>query len=93
MVRLRVVERVHMPSHLGIVLAIDTAAFYNYSKGRLARCDIVKNLQEGVIDQVNPQAEDVKIQRAHRVRSHDRRPRTDGHKTVEELVWGQVSQP
>jgi hypothetical protein len=60
-VSLGIVGRVYVPSHLGVVLAIDVTVFNDESESSFLGYGVVEYLDEGFIDEVNAQAEDVRI--------------------------------
>ena len=81
-----------MPTHLGVVLAVDTTLFQDEGESNFSGHDVVEYFDEGIIHEVNAQAENIEIQDAHRVRSHNGGLGANGDDVIQEIVRCQISQ-
>jgi hypothetical protein len=80
-----VIERVYMPSHLGVVFPVDTRVFDDESEGSLPSRRIVEDFDERIIREVNTEAEDIEVQDAHCIRGDNGRSSADGDDVIEEI--------
>jgi hypothetical protein len=88
----RVVERVYVPTQLGVVLSIDVTAFGDESESVFPGRDVVEHFDEGIIDEHNADAQNIGVQNAYYVGCDDGRLRAGGSKAFEEVTRCQFSQ-
>jgi len=81
-----------MPAHLGVVLAVDTTLFQDEGESDFPGHDVVEYFDEGIVHEVNAQAENIEVQDADCVRGHNGGLGTNGDDVIQKIVRRQISQ-
>ena len=88
----RFVERVYVPTQLGVVLSIDAIAFNDESESIFPGRDVMEYLDERTIGEGNADAQNIGVQNAYYVGCDDGRLSAGGSKVFEEVTRCQFSQ-
>jgi hypothetical protein len=88
----RFVERVYVPTQLGVILSIDATAFDDESESVFPGRDVMEHFDERIVGEDNADAQNIGVQNAYYVGCDDGRLSAGGSKVFEEVTRCQFSQ-
>jgi hypothetical protein len=88
----RLVERVYVPTQLGVVFSVDAIALDDESESTLPGRDVMEHFDERIVIEDNADAQNIGIQNAYYVGCDDGRLRAGGSKVFKKVTRCQFSQ-